>query len=35
MTDLQSFALSFGAFWLGLGGYIAWLWWRARRPPAA
>jgi len=31
MSDLASFLLAFGAFWLGIAGYVAWLLWRARR----
>lgn len=25
MNDTTSFALAFGAFWLGIAGYVAWL----------
>lgn len=31
MNDTTSFLLAFGAFWLGIAGYVLWLSLRARR----
>ena len=30
MNDTTSFFVAFGAFWLGIAGYVAWLMWRAK-----
>lgn len=33
MNDTTSFFVAFGAFWLGIAGYVAWLVARLRRIP--